>query len=38
MRHAEDVFELVVSRYRDVAAIGFEVDRLSNAKLCADRR
>ena len=37
MRHAEDVFEFVVSRYRDVAAVGFEVDRSRNAKLCADR-
>lgn len=37
MRHAEDVFEFVVSRYRDVAAVGFEVDRSRNAKLCVDK-
>jgi hypothetical protein len=37
MRHAEDVFEFVISRYRDIAAVGFEVNRSRNAKLCAER-
>ena len=36
MRHPEYIFELVISRYGDVAAVGFQVDCSRNAKLCAD--
>ncbi len=38
VRYAEDVLEFVVLRYRNVAAVGLEVNRSRNTKLCADRR